>query len=658
MIINNNIFINWLKSNIPNKTLFISIEYLDNDLIESLITHFNLTSNINNIKVYILLKSSNNDFCNGRSDIMSLLTLKNLSSPNIVIKRNTSLDFTGFLIDNCSLITINYMEDGSIANINSSISPDTINNFKSKFLNIFLDSDNINCFYNSILDSYISNSLNLDHLILNYIDLIKSNDFTYISSCFYSIIRSNIKLSPSAVPQFSNFENGAYKLPKLLNEHNNSGYSFLEIGKFLLPAGKKDGAYTKYGENHSKLAEILGLVHITNSSRSRLVYVSDLGLKFLELSDTNKKFFLKYQIYNIPLIKYLFNICFNNIIDIEEFILDISTLSQSTAKRRSSNIKGLIKILTQESNEIVSDIWSNCLNKKNSLLNKNTYDYKFTKEEANTIYNMITNKFSKGVDYIFIDSIYKSIKLYEPTLLKINKIDDSNKLFKLLSFILAESGFVFNYPFIIKDSSFDLDPFNYFIKKNEIINRNEFLDYFNKIGYSNDIINRKFDEYAKYLIRLDYDIFIDKSKFNIKSSDIYAIKSILLDLIYKNDFVTLFDLSIIYKFPDINYEYNYYLLYSIIANYFSDDFKLIYKYSTITYKYKFLFLVDIKSHICDFTDLLIYILNNNYYEFDFITISDIESFLIVNNIITTSLCKSFVDHSKLYIDEFNRLKVL
>ena len=645
-----------LKSTNVRETILISLEYLDNSLIDILNGNFNLISNTN-IKVYILFKASNDDFCNNISDINALQVLKSLSSNNIIIKRNINLDFTGFLVDNHNLIKIDYKQDRTIANINNFNHINDINNFKSKFLDLFLLSEDINYTYNNILDCYISNSLNLNNLLSNYIDSIKFNNSYYMSSCFYSTLRNNFKICPSGVPQFSNFENGAYKLPELLSE-SNTGYSFLEIGKLLLPTGKKDGAYTKYGENHSKLAEILGLVYITNSSKSRLVYISDLGLKFLELSDNAKKLFLKYQIYNIPLIKYLFNICFNNVIDIEEFILDISTLSQSTAKRRSSNVKGLIKFLIQDSSDIVRNIWSNCLSEKKILLNKNTFDYKFTKEEVNIIYDLITTKFSKGIDYIYIDSIYKSIKLYEPTLLRINKINTPDELSELLSAMLDNYGFIFKYPLIIKDSSFDVDPFNHFIKNNEILNINDFFNYFTKVGYNKDTINKKFDEYCKNLIRLDYDSFIDKSNFNIDFKDISKIKSTILDLLYQNSFVTLFDHSIIYRLPDIGYEYNHYLLYSIIINYLASDFKLIYKYSTITYKYKYLFLVDINSHICSFTDLLIHVLNSNYYQFDSVSVTDIESFLLINNIISTSLCKSLIDGTKLSIDEFNRLKAL
>lgn len=657
-IINNDKFTTWLKASYPSETLLISCEYLDDSLISSLVTNFNLTPNINNIKVYILFKGSSYDFCTNSSEIKALLNLKNLACADIIVKRNTTLNFTGFLIDNASLLTIDYIDNRIVSCINSFNCPYTINSFKSKFLDLFLVSNDIENFYNSLLNDYINHSLNLNNIVLNYVNLIKSNDLTYKSHCLYSTFRDNFKICTSGIPQFSSFENGTYKLTELLIENNNPGFSFLEVGKLLLPNGKKDSAYTKYGENHSKLAESLGLVHITQSTKFRLVYISDLGVKFLKLSELNKILFLKYQIYNIPLIKYLFNICFDNTIDIEEFILDISTLSQSTAKRRCSNIKALINFLIQGSDDIISDIWFNCLANKKTIPNKNVVNYKFTKESYNAVYSIISNRFCNEINYINIDSIYKSIKLYEPTLLKINKIDNSNELSSLLSIMLSDSKFIFNYPIIIKDSSYCIDPFNHFIEFNEIINRHEFFNHFNKVGYNSDVIYKKFVECTKDLIRLDYDTFISKSKFNIKSNDICTIKSLLLDLIRENNFITLFDLSTICKLPYIGYEYNHYLLYSIIENYLNNDFKLIYDYSSITYKYKYLFLVEIKSQINNFTDLLIHILRTNYSRFDSVSFSEIESYLIINNIISTSLCKSFIDKTKINIDKLNRLKAL
>lgn len=97
------------------------------------------------------------------------------------------------------------------------------------------------------------------------------------------------------------------------------------------------------------------------TSNPRHVYLSDIGSRFLTLSEYNQRLFLKYQIYNMSVIKCLFNVCLNKNISISDFLLNISELSTSTIVRRSSNIKKLIKILIDDCDQNVSDIFNNCL---------------------------------------------------------------------------------------------------------------------------------------------------------------------------------------------------------------------------------------------------------------------------------------------------------
>lgn len=657
-IINTNNYITWSKSNIPRKKLLISLEYLDSDLLNSLINNFNLDLNSNNIDICILFKGCYDDFFSYSSDIKTLQYLHNISSDKIKVKRNTTLDFSGFLVDNTNLFTLQ-SDTKSYSSSNSYTKPNyLIDDFITKFNSIFEISEDIDLCYNKILSAYISNTINLDEKIDHYISLVKNNNINYKYSCFFSRYSDDVKLSASLVPQFSSFEKGAYTLPLLLKNFDNLGYTFLEVGKLLLPPGKKDGAYTKYGENHSKLAESLGLVYISNSTKLKTVYLSDLGYKFLNLSDINKDLLLKYQIYNLPLIKYLFNICFDNIINIEDFILIISNLSISTSKRRSSNIKALINILIDNcNNENILSIWSNCLNYKNLNTKKNK-KYIFSSQDKNNILDLINSKLTKGIHFISMESIYKLIRLYEPTLLKINNVCDTSRLSDLLSEIFIGTDFVTSCDIVTKEISYVNDPFKYFIENNYLINRNEFFSYFIDVGYDINLISKKFHEYECNFIRLDFDTYILKSNFNIALEDINTIRIVFNNILSKNEFITLFDFSTINKLPNIKYECNHYLVASIISHYLTDEFTLIYKYSSRTYLYKYLFITTKDSCLLDFTDLLTLIVRTCYHEFDSVSFKELESYLIVNNIIPGSLCRSFIDYSKVSIDEFDRITII
>ena len=335
-------------------SLICSFEYLDYHFFNS----FLLSIDKKKYSSIIILIKEDSKKCYNYSHTSALQILSNLNQHNVVVKTNSDLNFTGILINDSELFIPKYNNKKEIIDIILSHSNSDIMIFKNKFDSILGNCKNdFSSFYNSTIDIYIDNALSIDKNIINYIDDVKSNKTRYKNSCFYS--NSEVHLNSSDIPQFSSFEDGALILPSFLKVNNNPGYTFIEIGKLLCTPGKKDGAYTKYGENQSKLAELLGLVYITHNPRH--VYLSDIGSRFLSLSEDNQRLFLKYQIYNMPVIKCLFNLCFNENISISDFILNVSELSTSTAVRRSSNIKKLIKILLNNCDKKVADIFNNCL---------------------------------------------------------------------------------------------------------------------------------------------------------------------------------------------------------------------------------------------------------------------------------------------------------
>ena len=96
----------------------------------------------------------------------------------------------------------------------------------------------------------------------------------------------------SDVPQFSSIDSATIKICTLLSSLAPIGYTFEEIGKILQPGRTEDVlANKKYGENHVKTAESLGLAF----SNNRKYYLSAIGYVFPSLSkyqqdDSNKVF--------------------------------------------------------------------------------------------------------------------------------------------------------------------------------------------------------------------------------------------------------------------------------------------------------------------------------------------------------------------------------
>lgn len=140
--------------------------------------------------------------------------------------------------------------------------------------------------------------------------------------------------------QFSDFENATKNLCTKIKCTDNSGLNFIEVGKILLDDGcvRKDGAYTKYGENHIKTAELIGLAFKCEGK----YYLSPIGCVFNNLSETEKNQLLTRLILRNKLISQSLLVALNDAFYMKSFLYE---LSESTYIRRKPNIKHIIEIL-------------------------------------------------------------------------------------------------------------------------------------------------------------------------------------------------------------------------------------------------------------------------------------------------------------------------
>lgn len=634
-------------------TLLCSFESLDYNFFNSF---FLSIDKKNYDKIIVIIKESYLD-CYDSNHTNALQILSILNNKNITIKVVPNLNFSGILINNSNLFIPEYNSEKNIENLILSNEKNIIKSFKNKFNNILLNTNSFNHFYKCMLDKYISNSLDINNKIETYISNVKLNNYDYKNSQFY--YDPQIKLTSYQVTQFSDFNKGVYNLPVLLKNRNNIGYTYKEVGEILLGPGKKDGAYSKYGENHSKLAESLGLIYITYKPKH--VFLSDLGIKFINLSDNDKKLFLKYQIYNMPLIKIILNTCFYQRINLVDLIMDKSELSLSTAKRRSSNVKTLIEILEDDCSENIYNILNNSfLNKKNTTktttINPFNPEYLISLEEKNKLFNLINKKLNSNNNYFSIKLIFNSIKLHIPDLLKRNNINDSIKFSAFLQINFNNYYNIFDDIISYKNITIT-DPFIYFINKNHIIYRKDISLFLLNCGYNEQKINNTINNHVDDLIRLDFDTYILKSKFNLNIESINEIKNCITNKLNNSIFFSLFNYSDLINLPNIGFNYNQYILFSIITNYLDNDFNIIYKSSNTTNKYNYILIVLNDSIISDFTDVLINIISTYFSEFNYINFDDLSSYLLINNI-CDSLRQSFIDKQKISIDNLKRLEIL
>jgi hypothetical protein len=150
-------------------------------------------------------------------------------------------------------------------------------------------------------------------------------------------------LEAKDVLQFSSFKDCTIGICRAFKEAGDTGYTFWEAGKLLENDGiqRKDGAYTKYGENHSKTAAELGLLHCLSNK----YFLSCIGNVICELpEDKQEKLISRLLLRNKLIKKFIYRV---NTIGSDSYEKEVSFLSKSTQIRRKSNIKQLINILSQ-----------------------------------------------------------------------------------------------------------------------------------------------------------------------------------------------------------------------------------------------------------------------------------------------------------------------
>lgn len=153
------------------------------------------------------------------------------------------------------------------------------------------------------------------------------------------------QITAKDVFQFSNIEDATINICKKVRDNNNPGMKYIDVGKLLLDDGKmrEDGAFTKYGENHVKTAEAIGLFF----ELSRTYFLSCIGYVYCDLSNEEKDKLMTRLLLRNRLIVRLIQASENGNVNVRDFLY---MLSDSTYARRKSNVKAILNILAH-SNE-------------------------------------------------------------------------------------------------------------------------------------------------------------------------------------------------------------------------------------------------------------------------------------------------------------------
>lgn len=172
----------------------------------------------------------------------------------------------------------------------------------------------------------------------------------------YIISNYNVHyLTSEDVLQYSDFTAATINICKTFKIFGDGGYRFIEIGKMLQNDGiiRNDMAYRKYGENHAKTAENIGLLQKIDYT----YYLSCLGyiLEYLTQIEINN--LIDRLIIRNKLVQRLI---YRSFIDGKSsYSFECGFLKEKTAIRRKSNIKKLImrvKLTTKKFKIVIENI--------------------------------------------------------------------------------------------------------------------------------------------------------------------------------------------------------------------------------------------------------------------------------------------------------------
>lgn len=138
------------------------------------------------------------------------------------------------------------------------------------------------------------------------------------------------------VPQFSDLLT-TFRIPSILKNCGLNGVGYEQMGYMLRNEKRKAVADMKYGENHMKTAEQMGLCDIIHYK----AYPNEIGNCFLSLDKESQTKLIPHFCLSIPFMQNYFMTGMN-----EETIKEMmSILSESTIKRRLTNVNKLISTI-------------------------------------------------------------------------------------------------------------------------------------------------------------------------------------------------------------------------------------------------------------------------------------------------------------------------
>lgn len=303
----------------------------------------------------------------------------------------------------------------------------------------------------------------------------------------------------------------------------------------------------------------------------------------------------------------------------------------------------------------------NAVNNSDSLLQ---WDYNsfntieninITNDDKSKLQEILEEIFQLFKGYCSDRLIFEKAKKELPEFVSKNQIENTTNLFYVLQNLFG-GNYQFSRPHIcqkgIVDSLTTKAIALYLLGTTQQISRSAFMEISRSVCWSETTADLIFYELEKDYVRVSEDIYILSDEFCVDEQALKTVESYLSLQIASNDYLSMIGFTDFEAFPSVPYEWNSFLLVSIIKKY-NLGVKLV-SPAIRDRRYNKEIVVSKDSDHRNLDDIVYALLTKN--NITYIDESNLLSFLVINHLVAKVIPKELYDSKKLnYADGYFRL---
>lgn len=261
-----------------------------------------------------------------------------------------------------------------------------------------------------------------------------------------------------------------------------------------------------------------------------------------------------------------------------------------------------IAFIVDRNSELIN--WST--NQYNSINNIGCID-------INELKIIIDDLINKNNGYLSAALLYKEMLDSRSEFLNKNKIDNPKPLFYIIQNILSKN-YDMSYPHIVRKDEFNgrlstLDIIMKQVKDNGVINWDAVVKYSEKMGWVGSTMYAGLNELNSNFVRLSKDNYIEEKQLIINEKDLNRIEQLVEDNLNITGFYSLDSIHDFENYPEIEFEWNTFLLESVITKYLN-------KYRVVAptikdRRYQRNIIVKKSLGIKNFEELIVYVMKKD-----------------------------------------------